>query len=396
MRTRALLFPLLAAVPLLLSFTGTAQAAVAPTVVASPAAGAPGARIAASGSGFRADRDGSLSLGSRTVGSFRTTATGTFSVSFTVPASMSPGARNLKATVGWVVARTPFTVLASGTTTTTTTTPPATSTTTTTTRAPSTSTTTGTTRPPSTTTSTTAPPPSATWWKPAKGAAWQIQLSTPVDLTVDAPIYEIDGADNTAAVVQQLHNQGRRVICYLDVGGAESYRDDYSMIPASALGNTVDGWPDERWIDVRQIAALTPVMSARMDMCRNKGFDAVDPDMMEAYAADSGFPITYQDQLTFNRWIADLAHQRGMGVALKQDIDQVKDLWPYFDFAVNEQCAQYDECNLYANTFLSAGKAVFEIEYSVSPDRFCPYARSVGIYAVKKNLSLNAARTVCP
>ena len=392
MRTRALLFALIAAVPLLVSFTGAADAATTPAVSASPASGAPGARIAAAGSGFRADRDGSLSLGSRTVGSFRTSATGTFSVSFTVPASMSAGARTLKATVGWVVARTTFTVLAApGTTTTTTTRPPIT--TTTTTRPPGSSTTTATTRPPSTTTT---GPPSTTWWKPAKGAAWQIQLSTPVDLTVDAPIYDIDGADNTAAVVQQLHVLGRKVICYIDVGGAESYRDDYSMIPASALGNTVDGWPDERWIDVRQIAALTPVMSARMDMCRSKGFDAVDPDMMEAYAADSGFPITYQDQLTFNRWIADLAHQRGMGVALKQDIDQVKDLWPYFDFAVNEQCAQYDECNLYANTFLSAGKAVFEIEYSVSPDRFCPYARSVGIYALKKNLSLNAARTVCP
>jgi hypothetical protein len=388
MRRRAFLL-VLVSLPLLVVLNGTAEAThnANTFVSAQPAAGAPGAVIAVSGGGFRANRSGTLTLGARTVGSFTTTGTGTFATTFVVP-NMAPRTRRLKATVGPREARTPFEVLAATSTSTTTT-----ATTSTTVNPTSTTATTRTST--TTTTTTTSAPPPATWWRPEKGSAWQIQLTTPVDLSVDAPIFEIDGADNPKSVVDQLHAMGRRAICYIDVGGAENYRDDYHLFPESVLGNTVDGWPDERWVDIRQIELLTPVMTGRMDMCRQKGFDAVDPDLMEAYAADSGFPLTYGDQLRYNRWIAGLAHERGMGVALKQDIDQVKDLWADFDFAVNEQCFQYDECDLY-RPVLDAGKAVFEIEYNVSPAQFCPNAERLGIFAMRKRLSLNAYRELCP
>ena len=238
------------------------------------------------------------------------------------------------------------------------------------------------------------PPAAGGWWKPAVGADWQIQLTTPVDQSFNVPIYDIDGESNSAAVVSALHAKGRKVICYIDVGGAESYRSDFSLIPKSTLGNVVDGWPDERWIDVRQIDKLLPVMAARMDMCKSKGFDAVDPDMVEAYAADSGFPITYQDQLTFNRWIANLAHDRGMAVGLKGDVDQVKDLVSSFDFVVNEQCAQYDECATVA-AFAQAGKPVFHIEYDLSKSQYCSESDALHFSSLRKNLSLDAWSDPC-
>jgi hypothetical protein len=231
-------------------------------------------------------------------------------------------------------------------------------------------------------------------WIPAPGTAWQIQLSTPVDQSVDVPVYDIDGDDNPASVVAALHDRGRRVICYIDAGGAESYRSDFRLIPASTIGRVVDGWPQERWLDVRQIDALAPVMAARMDVCRDKGFDAVDPDMLEAYAAGTGFPITYQDQLRYNRFLAGLAHERGMSVGLKGDVGQVRDLVGDFDFTVNEQCVQYDECDTVA-AFARAGKAVFHIEYDVATTTFCPVTRPLGFSSLRKRLSLDAWRQSC-
>lgn len=57
----------------------------------------------------------------------------------------------------------------------------------------------------------------------------------------------------------------------------------------------------------------------------------------------SGFPLTYNDQIVFNRWVADQVHGLGMAVGLKNDINQVKDLVGNFNFAVSEQSFQYGE-----------------------------------------------------
>jgi hypothetical protein len=79
-------------------------------------------------------------------------------------------------------------------------------------------------------------------------------------------------------------------------------------------------------------------------MCRDKGFDAVEPDLVEGYGNETGFPLTARDQLRYNRMVADLAHESGLSVGLKNDLPQIPQLLGDFDFAVNEECAQYDEC----------------------------------------------------
>ena len=42
-------------------------------------------------------------------------------------------------------------------------------------------------------------------------------------------------------------------------------------------------------------------MAARFDLCRQKGFDAVEPDLVDGYIQTTGFPLTAADQLTYNR-----------------------------------------------------------------------------------------------
>ena len=207
-------------------------------------------------------------------------------------------------------------------------------------------------------------------------------------------MYDIDLFDNSADVVATLHEQGRKVICYVNAGGWESWRPDADQYPDEVLGNNLDEWEGEKWLDIRRLEVLGPVMQDRMDMCWDKGFDGVEPDNVDAYLNDTGFPLTYQDQLTFNRWLADQAHQRGLSIGLKNDMDQIPDLLAYFDWALNEECFQYEECETLL-PFIEAGKPVFNVEYELEPEEFCDRAGALGFNSLKKNLDLDPWRHAC-
>ncbi|GAA1033478.1 endo alpha-1,4 polygalactosaminidase [Virgisporangium ochraceum] len=239
-----------------------------------------------------------------------------------------------------------------------------------------------------------SPAAAGTWWRPKAGLTWQWQLSGKLDRSVDAQVYDIDGQDSSAADVAALKAAGRRVICYVNAGAFEDWRPDAKRFPKAVLGKDLDGWPGERWLDIRQWAKLEPILAARFDTCRAKGFDAVEPDNVDGYANESGFPLTAADQLTFNRRLAALAHRRGLAVGLKNDVEQAAQLEPYFDFAVNEECAQYDECGKLA-VFVKAGKPVFHVEYEQESGGFCPESRRLGFSSLRKKPELDAWREVC-
>ena len=120
---------------------------------------------------------------------------------------------------------------------------------------------------------------------------------------------------------------------------------DRAKAPDSIKGKSVIGWYGERWLDIRQISILVPIMDARMDLCKQKGFDGIEPDNMDVYQHDTGFPVTYQDQINYNKFLANEAHARGLSIGLKNDLGQINDLLPYFDWAVNEECFIYEICS---------------------------------------------------
>ncbi|MFI9119918.1 endo alpha-1,4 polygalactosaminidase [Streptomyces bikiniensis] len=235
--------------------------------------------------------------------------------------------------------------------------------------------------------------PAGARWQPRPGLAWQWQLDGRVDPSVDVPVYDIDGFENSAADVARLHRDGRKVICYVNVGAWEDYRPDRDAFPESVLGGP-NGWHGERWLDIRRLDVLRPLMERRFDMCRDKGFDAVEPDLVEGYGNDTGFPLTADDQLRYNRMIADIAHARGLAVGLKNDLHQIPLLVDHFDFAVNEECAQFDECGL-LEPFVAAGKAVFHVEYEESPSAFCAESRSLRLSSMLKRPGLDVWRRPC-
>jgi hypothetical protein len=235
--------------------------------------------------------------------------------------------------------------------------------------------------------------PTTERWQPKPGLSWQWQIQGKLDLSLEVDVYDIDLFDTPASTIAALQARGKRVICYFSAGSFEPWREDASTFPESVKGKKMDGW-DELWLDVRQLESLAPIMRARLDLAAQKGCDAVEPDNVDAYSNASGFPLTGADQLAYNRFLADEAHARGLAIGLKNDLEQVRALEPHFDFAVNEECFTYDECDM-LTPFIEAGKAVLGADYENSLSELCPVVNALGLDVIKKRYDLDVYREAC-
>ncbi|WP_116383681.1 endo alpha-1,4 polygalactosaminidase [Cupriavidus taiwanensis] len=200
-----------------------------------------------------------------------------------------------------------------------------------------------------------------TRWVPAITDTWQIQLTGKLNTSYPVAVYDFDLFDTPQATIDALHARGQRVICYFSAGSAEDWRPDYGQFTAGDLGSPLSGWAGEHWVDTRS-ANVRRIMQARMDLAVSKRCDGVDADNVDSYTHSTGLPLSADTQLDYNRFLAAEAHARGLAIGLKNDIEQVAQLAADFDFAINEQCFQYQECGAYS-AFTGQGKAVFNIEY---------------------------------
>lgn len=241
------------------------------------------------------------------------------------------------------------------------------------------------------------PMPTATpdWWRPSpdQPIAFHWQLSQefvyPRDVIPHVTVYDIDGELTSAATVASLHALGPDiiVICYFDAGVYEEYRSDAATFPPTVIGNPDEGWPGSYWLDIRQIDILRPIMENRIKgWCKDKGFDAIEPDETEVWSNDSGFPITKTENNAYNRMIADLAHKYGLSVGLKGNTTETGELVDAFDWTLNEQCWEFDECDFVYDSFIQQGKAAFNIEYDATPD--CTQAKQSRMNSAQRDLNL--------
>ncbi len=200
------------------------------------------------------------------------------------------------------------------------------------------------------------------WYKPETDTSWQWQLTGVVNTSYDVEVYDIDLFDSSVTLIRSLQQSTKKVICYFSAGSYEEWRDDAGDFPNAVLGDDMDGWAGEKWLDISNVN-LYPIMKARLDLAKQKGCDGVEPDNMDGYTNNTGFNLSAEDQLVYNKFIANEARKRGLSVGLKNDVNQIAQLEPFFDFSVNEQCHFYNECSN-MQPFIDASKPVWNAEYA--------------------------------
>lgn len=221
-------------------------------------------------------------------------------------------------------------------------------------------------------------------------------------------LLDFDSQLATPALVASVKAKGVIPIAYLEVGSWENYRPDASQFPTVALGNNLDGYPSERFLDTRN-AQVVALVKARIAAAAAKGFLAVEPDLDDSSAnltspgvgenGSQGFPISLQQNLAYNHGLADYAHSLGMAWSMKNsggDSAFVSGELPFSDFAIVEQCRQYGSCGP-LSSFITAGKAVIDVEYGSYPtSSFCPQDNAANFDGVRKSVNLTAApRVAC-
>ena len=239
---------------------------------------------------------------------------------------------------------------------------------------------------------------------------WQIGRVTPLQRTgrraVD--IYDIDGFLTTPAEIGQIHTAWQastlahpRAVCYLDLAW-EDYRPDGSptpygrFFPASTLGNIYFGFPEERWVDFRQLDALKPMLNERIAMCARKGFDAVELDDIDSFdpASTTGFYLTAGDAQNYLAYADNLVHRYGMTVLWKNSPLLARWGARYTDGAVVEECYAFGGCpswNVFTTTRTAhqpTGKWVGEAEYGAdhyvcNPGQSCPHNRLFSTFCAR-------------
>ncbi|KAI0401880.1 glycoside hydrolase superfamily [Xylaria palmicola] len=253
---------------------------------------------------------------------------------------------------------------------------------------------------------TSSAPGKASIIQPAVGTTWDYPLGfslTTSNANKTTVFYPVDLENTESDTIAALKAAGHTIVCYFSAGSVESYREDAGDFPASAVGNVLDGWPDERWVDHRD-AAVRAVMAARIESAAAKGCAGVDPDNIDGYDNDSGFDLTEDDTVDYVRYLADAAHAAGLAYGLKNAgaiVDAVVDV---AQWAINEECAAYSECADWA-PFVAAGKPVFHVEYteddgatSVSPAKraeACAAAGQAGFSTIIKHYQLDDWAIYC-
>ncbi len=243
-----------------------------------------------------------------------------------------------------------------------------------------------------------APVTEGDWYRPTAGTSWQWQLQPgaggSINTSYDVEVYDIDLFDVDKTLIDQLHGEGRKVVCYFSAGSFEDFRQDAGSFNTADLGNTLDGFANERWLDIRS-SDVHAIMLDRLDLAVQKQCDGVEFDNIDGHANNSGFDLAANDQLAFNRFLANEGRRRGLAVALKNDLAQIPDLVAYFDMIVNEQCHEFGECAL-LQPFLDADKPVFNAEYASrfvedasERQALCDDARSQGLQTLVLPLDLD-------
>ncbi|MDQ0947682.1 hypothetical protein QFZ24_001605 [Streptomyces phaeochromogenes] len=169
--------------------------------------------------------------------------------------------------------------------------------------------------------------------------------------------------DRKAEPARGLYN-----ICYVNAFQAQpDERDDWpaDLLLRDKKGKVVvDGDWDEALLDIGTPAKRERVaarINEWIDGCADKGYDAVEPDNFDSFTRSRGL-LSGDDATAFIKLLSDRAHARGLAIGQKNTVELAGQRGRTgLDFAVAEECGEYDECGEYAEAF---DDRVVVIEYT--------------------------------
>ena len=209
-------------------------------------------------------------------------------------------------------------------------------------------------------------PAASSWAPPAANATFDYQIgeayTPPSGVTVVS-------RDHDAAAASGLYN-----VCYVNAFQAQPDAASWwktnhpDLLLHDKNGNLVI---DKDWNEIlldystaAKRSALTTIVGGWIDQCASKGFKGLEPDNLDSYTRSKSL-LTESQAVAYAASLSSYAHGKGLAVAQKNDADlsTANARAAGFDFAVAEQCADYDECGSYTATY---GNHVIVIEYSQS------------------------------
>lgn len=225
---------------------------------------------------------------------------------------------------------------------------------------------------------------------PPSGVKWDYQIGGAYTPPAGVGIVS---RDRSAAPAPGLYN-----ICYVNAFQAQPDATDWwranhpDLLLKTAAGAPVidENW-NEQLLDVStdaKRAALAKIVGGWFDDCRAKGFQAVEPDNLDSYSRSQGLLTADQDAAMATE-LARAAHAAGLAVAQKNTTEflpRAKTIG--FDFAVTEQCGDYDECGKYAAVY---GSKVVDVEYDDKGFSAACRAYAGRIAIVRRDLDVSAA-----
>ena len=230
---------------------------------------------------------------------------------------------------------------------------------------------------------------------PPANVRWLAQLDGAVDIQQQADLFYLDAEQQDPDDLATLRAQGAHYLCYLSAGSLEAFRDDADEFPARAIGNALENFPREHWLDVRD-SAVRDLMAKRVTALAAAGCAGVPPSSLAVHAADTGFDLSLTDALDYARWLAERIHAAGMSAGLTGPSALTTELWPTFDFGLAIGCVNGSGCTEYA-PFASARKTVLHLEVGDEANAvgLCNAAKALGFDALVSDAGFTGRCITC-
>jgi hypothetical protein len=162
-------------------------------------------------------------------------------------------------------------------------------------------------------------------------------------------------------------------VCYVngfqtqpqDGASWRAHHPDVILRTASGRPASDPGWPGEMLLDTSTAARRAEIAHAlggTVRRCARRGFDAVEFDNLDSWTRSHG-RLHQADALAMARLLVQEAHRAGLAAGQKNtaELGSRGRRVAGFDFAIAEECMQYDECGAYTRAY---GHRVVDIEYT--------------------------------